>query len=475
MEPSDCYRAVSARDARFDGVFFTAVRTTGIYCRPSCPAVTPRQANVTFYPSAAAAERSGYRACRRCRPDSTPGSPEWNARADVVARAVRMIGDGVVEREGVSGLADRLGYSERQVNRLVTTELGAGPQAIARSNRARTARILLETTTMRAADVAFAAGYGSVRQFNDSIRESFALTPRELRARSRRSSHPGAGRIQLELALRPPFQGAALLDWFAPRAIEGVERVDGDTYARVLNLPHGVGAVELTLHDARVSAELELTDLRDLAPAVQRCRRLLDLDADPAAIDEALSAADPLLAGLVAEAPGMRLPGQVDGFEMVMRAIVGQQVSVAGARTILGRVARSRGTEVDLELAHRHGLTHAFATAESVAEASPEEFAMPRGRAAAILAVAHAVASGDLDLHPGADREAAREQLLAIRGIGPWTADYVRMRALGDPDVLLDTDLVLRRVLAREGLDRTRTERWRPWRSYASLHLWRVA
>lgn len=474
MEPSDCYRAVSARDARFDGVFFTAVRTTGIYCRPSCPAVTPRQANVTFYPSAAAAERSGYRACRRCRPDSTPGSPEWNVRADVVARAVRMIGDGVVEREGVSGLADRLGYSERQVNRLVTTELGAGPQAIARSNRARTARILLETTTMRAADVAFAAGYGSVRQFNDSIRESFDLTPRELRARSRRSSHPGAGRIQLELALRPPFQGAALLDWFAPRAIEGVERVDGRTYARVLNLPHGVGAVELTLHDERVSAELELTDLRDLAPAVQRCRRLLDLDADPAAIDEALSA-DPLLARLVQEAPGMRLPGQVDGFEMVMRAIVGQQVSVAGARTILGRVARSRGTEVDLELAHRHGLTHAFATAESVAEAAPEEFSMPRGRAAAILAVAHAVASGDLDLHPGADREAAREQLLAIRGIGPWTADYVRMRALGDPDVLLDTDLVLRRVLARENLDRTRTERWRPWRSYASLHLWRVA
>ncbi|SKB03799.1 AlkA N-terminal domain-containing protein [Aeromicrobium choanae] len=474
MDPNDCYRAVSARDARFDGVFYTAVRTTGIYCRPSCPAMTPRQANVTFYPSAAAAERSGYRACRRCRPDSTPGSPEWNARADVVARAVRLIGDGVVEREGVSGLAGRLGYSERQVNRLVTTELGAGPQAIARSNRARTARILLETTTMRAADVAFAAGYGSVRQFNDSIRESFDLTPRELRARSSRAAHPGAGRLRLELALRPPFHADALLDWLAPRAIEGVEAIDGRTYARVLNLPHGVGAVELTLGDDSVSAELELTDLRDLAPAVQRCRRLLDLDADPVAIDEAL-AVDPLLADLVREAPGMRLPGQVDGFEMVMRAIVGQQVSVAGARTILGRVARSRGTEVDLELARRHGLTHAFATAESVAEAAPEEFAMPRGRATAIISVAHAVASGELDLHPGADREAARASLLAIRGIGPWTADYVRMRALGDPDVLLETDLVLRRVLAREGLDRTRTERWRPWRSYASLHLWRVA
>lgn len=474
MDPVDCYRAVSARDARFDGVFYTAVRTTGIYCRPSCPAVTPKQVNVSFYPSAAAAERAGYRACRRCRPDSTPGSPEWNARADVVARAVRLIGDGVIEREGVSGLAGRLGYSERQVNRLVTTELGAGPQAIARSNRARTARILLETTRMRVADVAFAAGYGSVRQFNDSIRESFDLTPREVRARSRRAAHPGAGRIELELALRPPFDAGGLLAWLAPRAIEGVESVGEGSYARVLNLPHGVGAVELTLRDDRVTAELELTDLRDLATAVHRCRRLLDLDADPRAIDEAL-AADPLLAPLVDEVPGIRLPGQVDGFEMVLRAIVGQQVSVAGARTILGRIARSRGTEVDLELARRHGLTHAFATPASVSEAAPEEFAMPRGRAEAILAVAHAMAAGDLDLDPGADRDAVRDQLLAIRGIGPWTADYVRMRALSDPDVLLDTDLILRRVLEREGLDRERTDRWRPWRSYASLHLWRVA
>ncbi|MCD9153421.1 helix-turn-helix domain-containing protein [Aeromicrobium duanguangcaii] len=474
MDPVDCYRAVSARDARFDGVFYTAVRTTGIYCRPSCPAMTPRESNVAFYPSAAAAEVAGFRACRRCRPDSTPGSPEWNARADVVARAVRLIGDGVVEREGVSGLAGRLGYSERQINRLVTSELGAGPQAIARSNRARTARVLLETTAMRVADVAFAAGYGSVRQFNDSVRESFGLTPRELRARSRRAVHEGAGRIRLELAVRPPFHSAGLLEWFAPRAIEGVEAVGERTYARVLNLPHGVGAVELEMHDDHVTADLELTDLRDLATAVHRCRRLLDLDADPVAIDEALSA-DPLLADLVREVPGIRLPGQVDGFEMVLRAIVGQQVSVAGARTILGRITRSRGTEVELELARRHGLTHAFATAESVAEAVPEEFAMPRGRAGAIIAVAHAMASGELDLDPGADRERAREQLLAVRGVGPWTADYVRMRALGDPDVLLDTDLVLRRVLAREGLDRARTDRWRPWRSYASLHLWRTA
>ncbi len=468
----DRYGAVSARDARFDGVFYTAVRTTGIYCRPSCPAVTPKRVNVAFFPSAAAAERAGFRACRRCRPDSTPGSPEWNVRADVVARAVRLIGDGVVEREGVGGLAGRLGYSERHVNRLVTAELGAGPQSIARSNRARTARILLETTTMPVADVAFAAGYGSVRQFNDSIREAFDLTPRAVR--DRRGRRAGSGRIEVNLAVRPPFDADGLLAWFRPRLIEGVEAIEGETYARVLSLPHGVGAVELELRRDRVVARLELTDLRDLGPAVHRCRRLLDLDADPVAIDEALSS-DPVLAPLVVATPGIRLPGQVDGFEVAVRAIVGQQVSVAGARTSLGRIAAAHGREVDLDLAARWGLTHAFARPADLADAAPEEFAMPRGRAAAILEVARAMADGQLELDSGTDRDGARERLLAIRGIGPWTADYVRMRALSDPDVLLDTDLVLRRVLEREGLDRTRTDAWRPWRSYASLHLWRVA
>lgn len=280
--------------------------------------------------------------------------------------------------------------------------------------------------------------------------------------------------VEVELELRPPFDGDGLLAWLRPRAIEGVEAVGERTYARVLALPQGPAVMELTLHAERVAARYELTDPGDLDLAVRLSRRLLDLDADPKAIDAALSA-DPLLAHLVDKVPGIRLPGQVDGFEVAVRAIVGQQVSVAGARTILGRIARSRGVEVDLPLAREHGLTHAFATAESLAEAAPEEFAMPRGRAGAILSVAHAVATGDLDLGPDADRAAARRGLLAIRGIGPWTADYFTMRALGHPDVLLDTDLVLRRVLAREGLDRARTDRWRPWRSYASLHLWRIA
>lgn len=280
--------------------------------------------------------------------------------------------------------------------------------------------------------------------------------------------------VELELALRAPFDGDGLLAWLAPRAIAGVESVGDRTYARVVALPHGVGVMELTLHEARVGARFHLEDRRDLDAIVACSRRLLDLDADPVAIDAVLSQ-DPLLAPLVEQTPGIRLPGQVDGFEVAVRAIVGQQVSVAGARTILGRIAASRGTEVNLPLAHEHGLRHTFATAEALAAATPEEFAMPRGRAGAILAVAHAVASGQLDLDPGADRDAARAGLLAIRGIGPWTADYFSMRALGHPDVLLDTDLVLRRVLQREGLDRTRTDRWRPWRSYAALHLWRLA
>jgi len=280
--------------------------------------------------------------------------------------------------------------------------------------------------------------------------------------------------VELELAVRPPFDGPGLLEWLRPRAIEGVEAVGERTYARVVTFPHGVGAIELTLHPDRVDARFQLSDERDLDDAVGRSRRLLDLDADPEVIDGVLGE-DPLLAPLVEKVPGIRLPGQVDGFEVAVRAIVGQQVSVAGARTILGRIAHSRGERADLPLAHEHGLTHAFATAEALAEAAPEDFAMPRGRAGAILAVAHAVATGELDLGPGADRDEARAGLLAIRGIGPWTADYFTMRALGHPDVLLDTDLVLRRVLAREGLDRAHAERWRPWRSYASLHLWRVA
>jgi AraC family transcriptional regulator of adaptative response / DNA-3-methyladenine glycosylase II len=466
-----CYRAVKSRDARFDGVFYTGVRTTGIYCRPSCPAITPRQHNVQFFASAAAAQDAGFRACRRCRPDTTPGSPEWNVRADAVARAVRLIGDGVVEREGVDGLASRLGFSTRHVSRMVTDELGAGPLALARSRRAQAARVLIETTDMAMADIAFASGFASIRQFNDSVRHVYAMSPTDMRGR--RVTQP-TGRLQLRLAVRRPFAWPELLEFLGERAIAGVEHVDDHVYVRVLRLPNGLGVVRLTPHDDRVDAELELADLRDTAVAVERCRRLLDLDADPVAIGEVLSE-DQLLAPLVDEVPGQRLPGQVDGFEVAVRAIVGQQVSVAGARTILGRFAQAYGTPVEFDLAAEHGLTHAFATAEAMAAADETALSMPRSRAQALIGIARSVASGELDLDPGADRDDTRARLLAHRGIGPWTADYIVMRAFGHPDVMLETDLYIKRVLTKHGIDADRTTTWQPWRSYAALHLWRAS
>lgn len=466
-----CYRAVQSRDARFDGVFFTAVRTTGIYCRPSCPAVTPKPQNVTFYRTAAASQDAGYRACRRCRPDTSPGSPEWDVRADVVGRAMQMIRDGVVERDGVEGLASRLGYSARHVTRMLQADVGAGPLALARSERAHTARVLIETTAMPMGHIAYASGFSSIRQFNDSIRHVYALTPTRMRGANK--GHR-AGRIVVRLAVRRPFHRESLLDFLGRRAIGGVESIDGDTYARVLNLPHGIGVASLWLHDDHVMCELELVSLRDTAVAVGRCRRLLDLDADPVAITEVLGA-DPILGPYVAAAPGLRLPGQADGFEVAVRAIVGQQVSVAGARTILGRYAKAYGTPVELELATKHGLTHAFATAEAFAEAAPVDLGMPKARGRALIGLAQAVADGKINLDPGADRDAVREDLLALPGIGPWTADYIRMRALADPDILLETDLIVRRTLDALGIDGQQAQRWRPWRSYAAMYLWRAS
>ncbi|MCD9197363.1 DNA-3-methyladenine glycosylase 2 family protein [Aeromicrobium wangtongii] len=466
-----CYRAVQSRDRRFDGVFYTAVSSTGIYCRPSCPALTPKPEHVTFHATAASAQEAGYRACRRCRPDTTPGSPEWDVRADAVGRAMQLIGDGVVEREGVEGLSSRLGYSSRHVTRLLAQELGAGPLALARSNRAHTARVLIETTDLPMSDIAFAAGFASIRQFNASVRQAYALTPTQMRGRRRGTV---TGRVTVRLAVRQPFHAGALLDFLAAHVLPGVEAVTGATYARVLRLPHGLGVMALTLDDTGVVCELELADLRDTAVAIGRARRLLDLDADPVAIDTVLGA-DPALADLVAAEPGLRVPSHVDGFELAVRTVVGQQVSVAGANTVLGRHVPARGTPVDFALAADHGLTHAFPEPEAFADADPTAMGMPHARARTIIGLAQAVADGKLDLHPGADRAAVREQLLAMRGIGPWTADYVVMRGLGDPDILLTTDLVLRRELERRGITADDTERWRPWRSYAGMHLWRAS
>jgi AraC family transcriptional regulator of adaptative response / DNA-3-methyladenine glycosylase II len=477
-EPLDadrCYRAVLGRDRRFDGVFYTCVKTTGIYCRPSCPAVTPQQRNVVFYVTAAAAQAAGFRACKRCRPDLTPGSPEWDVNADVSGRAMRMIADGVVEREGVTGLAARAGYTPRHLNRILTQQLGAGPLALARAHRAHTARILIETTAMTFADVAFAAGFASVRQFNATIHEIYAATPSELRARRRGRRHepPAPGVVTLSLPVRDPFDASALLSFLAPRALDGVERCGALTYERTLRLPHGHGFVTLEPGASSVAATLQLTDLRDLSAAVERCRRLLDLDADPIAIDEAL-ASDPVLAERLTKYPGVRVPGHVDGFEVAVRAVVGQQISVAGARTIVSRLVDRLGERVDGPA----GLTRLFPSAEAVAAAEADTFPMPRARARALVAIAQAVADGDVVLDRSADRADVRRALLEVRGIGPWTADYIALRALGDPDVFLPTDLGVREGLERLGFTgdaretEAHAERWRPWRSYALMHVW---
>jgi AraC family transcriptional regulator of adaptative response / DNA-3-methyladenine glycosylase II len=468
------YRAVQSRDARFDGWFFVGVTSTGVYCRPSCPAMTPKRPNVRFYPTAAAAQGGGFRACRRCRPDATPGSPEWDQRADLVGRAMRLIADGVVDRDGVAGLARRLGYSERHVHRQLVAELGAGPIALARAQRAQTARVLIETTDLPFAQVAFGAGFASIRQFNDTIREVFARTPTDMRrARSRRRERrPGV--ISVRLAVRAPFDGSGAVGFLAKRMIPGVEELVGSTYRRTLALPRGAGVVELEPRDDHVRATLRLDDLRDLASAVQRSRRLLDLDADPVAIVDVLGQ-DPVLRPLVARTPGRRVPGAVDGLELAVRAVLGQQVSVTGACTLAGRLVAGVGTRLE---APDGGLTHVFPSAEAVADAPAGALTVPVRRADAIRHLAGRVASGALDLDPGTDRIGTAAALDALPGIGPWTRGYISMRALGDPDVFLATDLGIRRALERLGLsaaDGPATEMasaWRPWRSYALFHLW---
>ncbi|MFE7783041.1 DNA-3-methyladenine glycosylase 2 family protein [Streptomyces nigrescens] len=501
------YEAVTSRDARFDGEFFFAVVTTGIYCRPSCPAVTPKRVNVRFFPSAAAAQAAGFRACRRCRPDAVPGSAEWNVRADLVGRAVRLIGDGVVDREGVGGLARRLGYSPRQVQRQLTAELGAGPVALARARRAHTARVLLQTTALPVTELAFAAGFASIRQFNDTIREIYAGTPSELRAAAgnggavarrttaaapgARAGRPGDGfadrsaggsadrsapaGIPLRLAYRGPYAAAEIFDFLQLRAVPGVEEIRGTrgerTYRRTLRLTHGSGIAEvdepagprrrrrppagLVCPAARgtdggwLECRLRLTDLRDLSTAVQRLRRLFDLDADPYAVAERLGA-DPLLGPLVAERPGLRSPGAADPEELAVRTVLGGPPEHAAA------LVRKYGKPLD---AADGGLTHLFPAPGNLTGA---EVAEP------VRTLCTALADGTVTLDAGADRGATERALAALPGVGPRAAAYLRMRALGDPD-----------VGTTPGSDQEQgamagPAAWRPWGAYALHHLWRA-
>ncbi len=484
-----CYLAVKARDARFDGCFFTGVTSTGIYCRPSCSSVTPRRDRVRFYLTAAAAQRAGFRACKRCRPDASPGSPEWNRRGDVVGRAMRSIHEGVVDREGVSGLARTVNYSPRQLQRLLVSEVGAGALELARAQRADTARVLIETTDLRAAEIAFAAGFGSVRQFNDTVLTVFGESPKALRARADRLGAGGVGHtstrvrraggkqitVTLRLAFRPPIAADVLFGFLGARAVPGVEEGDETYYRRALSLPRGAGVVTVRHGgDAYLSGSFQLDDLRDLTTAVGRVRRMLDLDSDPIGVGSFL-AADPVLGELVKARPGLRVPGQVDANEMAVRAVVGQQVSVSGARTLAARLAADHGRALKSPVG---SVIREFPSPHAIAALGAEELPMPTARARALVHLCEELASGRIVLGPGADRERVSAALLEMPGIGQWTVAYLRMRALSDPDAFLASDLGVRKALLKLGLgasEREATalaERWRPYRAYALQYLW---
>ncbi|HEY2668005.1 MAG TPA: AlkA N-terminal domain-containing protein [Actinomycetota bacterium] len=492
-----CYSAVASRDARFDGRFIVGVRTTGIYCRPSCPTpITPKRENVQFYVCAAAAQLAGFRACKRCRPDAIPGSPEWDTRADLVGRAMRLIADGAVDRDGVAGLARRLAVSERHLHRILVDAVGAPPLALARAQRAQTARVLIETTELTFGDIAFAAGFPSIRQFNETIREVFAATPSTLRGATRRGQPAEAGTLTVRLPLRPPYDAGAVLRWLGHRAVAGVEDVDGGCYRRTLTLPGGTGTVTLKPAASseasgktktrlgrpagnevdHVLATLRLGSIADLPAAVARSRRLLDLDADPESFGSVLGA-DEVIERLVRARPGLRAPGAVDGAEWAVRVILGQHISVRAARTVGGRLVSVYGKPLDRP---DGSLTHAFPSPETLAEADLESLGLTKARAAAVRTLARHVAGGELVLDVGADRREAEERLLTIPGVGPWTVAHVALRSLGDPDAFPAGDLGLRLAATRLGLAdhavglARRANRWRPWRGYAAHYLWEV-
>ena len=496
-----CERATRSRDARFDGWFFCAVVTTGIYCRPSCPA-RPHRQNLRFYPSAAAAQQAGFRACKRCRPDASPGSPEWNVRSDLIARAMRLIADGVVDREGVTGLASRLGYSVRQIQRELSAEVGAGPLALARAQRAQTARVLLETSALPMTDVAFAAGFASVRAFNDTVREVFAQSPTGLRGLAVRrrgrsvtrgtpslgtlaaGTTPGgtgastpsgtAGTLSLRLPFRKPFRPDNLFGHLAATAVPGVEEWRAGAYRRTIRLTHGHAFVALRPTPEHVACQISLTDQRDLTSAISRCRWMLDLDADPEAVDAVLSQ-DPAMAEIVASNPGRRVPRTVDPAEFAVRAVLGQQVSTAAARTHGGRLVRTYGDPV---IDQRGGLTHLFPTPTALTAMDPSQLAMPGSRRRTLMGLVEALTDGSLDLDLGADWREARVRLNALHGFGPWTVGSIAMRSLGDPDAFIAGDLGIRLAAEKLGMPATprsltdHSHRWRPWRSYAVQYLW---
>ncbi len=483
-----CYRAVEQRDARFDGRFFTAVRTTGIYCRPVCPAPTPKEKNCTFYPSAAAAEQAGFRACRRCRPETAPGSPVWVGVETTVHRALRLIEDGALDEGSVGMLADRLGVGERHLRRLFADHLGTTPTAVAVTQRLHMAKRLVDGTDLPMSDIALAAGFQSLRRFNDAYLKSFHRSPTASRKAMAEDGDPpppagGDGpagvALTVTLAYRPPFAWDRLLRFLRQRTLEGIETSDETGYARTIRTPDGPGMIAARFLDGhnRIAARLVLPTARSLRPVVRRLKALFDLDADSAAIDAAFTG-DGFLGAHAAQVPGVRVPGTWDVFEFACRAVIGQQVSEKGARTVARRLAERLGDPLPQCGDAMPGLSWLFPTPEAVAEGDLSALGMPDKRAAALRPLARAFIDGPLrDMH-SLPPDDARAAIAALPGLGPWTAETIAMRALGDPDAFPGTDLGVLKVLnldlsagGRKALQ-TRAEAWRPWRAYATIRLW---
>ena len=472
-----CDRARLARDARFDGRFFIAVLSTGIYCRPICPSPTARAENVRYFRSAEEAVAAGFRACLRCRPETAPGTPAWNGTATTVSRALRLITEGALQSESLAGLSERLGVSARHLSRLFRTHLGASPIAVARAWRLQFAKQLISDTDLPMSRVALASGFRSVRRFNDSIRELYGRTPSDLRRRRPVALRARPDEYVFRLPYHPPYDWESLLTFLAGRAIPGVEEVVSGAYRRSFALQgrHGILEVRHAKGVHALEARIRFGEPLFLLPIVTRLRALFDLAAEPAVIAEHFRR-DLLLGRLVKKHPGLRVPGAWDGFELAVRAILGQQVSVAAASTLAGHLAQRFGER--LSLSDPGGLCLVFPSAERLAGAGLE--GMPRVRASAIRSLAEGVVSGRIGLSLSGAEEASLANLARIRGIGDWTAQYIAMRALRQPDAFPANDLVLLRMAGQGRLMTARqlnkrAERWRPWRAYAALYLWRAA
>ncbi len=476
LDRDTCYRALRLRDPRFDGRFFVAVRTTGIYCRPICPARCPKLANVDFHPSAASAQEAGFRPCLRCRPECAPDLAGWRATSRSVSRAIALIADGALDAGDVESLALRLGIGERQLRRLFDRHLGASPIAVAQTRRVLLAKQLLHETRMSMVDVAFAAGFGSLRRFNETFRRLYGCPPSALRREAGASSAVSTG-ITLTLSYAAPYDWPAMLEFFAARAIPGVECVDGDHYRRTIEVNGCHGSIDVAPQARRsaLAATIRIADLRALPAIIGRIRGVFDLGSDIAAINAQL-AEDPSLAARVAARPGLRVPGAWDPFELAVRAVLGQQITVAGARRLVAQLVEAHGEP--LAYGAQDGLTTVFPHPARLA-AADLALGMPRARIAALRGIAAAAAADPRLFECDGDLDAKVARLRALPGIGEWTAHYIALRALREPDAFPAADAGLLRALADHDHVRptpagllARAERWRPWRAYAAQHIW---